>query len=199
MDHILQYLADFGPYAGLLIAAFLEGPIVSFVAGTLIATGILNPYGALGVLVFKDLVLDTVWYGVGRFADLPYFAPRIEKWRADTKLGAHVLAPLERQWHTHPVRMMWVTKLAYGLSMYLLITAGIAGVPFKKFYLYTLPVTLFQFGGLMVLGYFLGTATWANVQNWWLLGTLVFFVSTGIYFGMPMFAKWIRRKFVEGQ
>ena len=127
---------------------------------------------------------------------LPYFAERISKWRTETKLGAHILAPLERQWHHHPVRMMWITKLAYGLSMYLLITAGMAGLPFKKFYLYTLPATIFQFGGLMVLGYFLGTFL-ADV-SWWLVVIQLAIAAVIVFYLFRFFSRHIRNRYLKG-
>jgi len=199
MDHIMQWVAAYGPYAVLAVAAYFEGPVTAFIAGSQIAAGILDPYITCAILVAKDLVLDTWWYAVGRFARIPYFEARLARVREKSNAVDWLITRFERPWREHPVRMMWITKLAYGFSMYLLITAGLAKVPFKKFYLYTLPVTVFQFGGLMTLGYFLGGMMWNTVQNIWVYLTGIMLVSLGLWLIIPVLLKLVSRRYVERQ
>ena len=51
---------------------------------------------------------------------------------------------------------MFVSKLAYGLSIPLLVTSGLVRLSYWKFVWQALIVTMFQYGLLMVVGYYLG-------------------------------------------
>ena len=51
---------------------------------------------------------------------------------------------------------MFLSKLAYGLSTIFLISAGLVKMPFKKFVSYAFPITVFQYGIIMIAGFYLG-------------------------------------------
>lgn len=197
MDSLVHYLIEYR-YWALLVVALAEGPVASFVAGSLVALGYFNPLYAFGVLAFKDLVLDTVFYAIGCLARIPFFAKRISVLRTQTGLADRVLNAIERGWQRHPIQLMWIGKLAYGLSAWFLVSAGVAGLPFRKFYLYTLPVTAFQFGGLMVLGYFLGTAMW-NTASWWLIALQIAIAAVAVFFAIRAMTRYVRRRYVEAE
>src|SRR3989338_11262891 len=123
MDDLLQYLIEYR-YWALLVVALAEGPVASFVAGSLVALGYFNPFAAFAILAFKDLMLDTAFYGVGCLARIPFFAKRVSALRAQTGLADRVLQAIERGWRDHPVQLMWIGKLAWGLSALFLASAG---------------------------------------------------------------------------
>ena len=197
MDTMTQYLIEYR-YWALLVVALAEGPVASFVAGALVALGYFNPWAAFGVLAFKDLVLDSAFYAIGCLARVPFFAKRISSLRVQTGLADRVLQAIERGWRDHPVQLMWIGKLAWGLSAWFLVSAGVAGVPFRKFYLYTLPVTVFQFGGLMVLGYFLGISMW-NSTSWVFVTIQLVVAAVVIFFAIRAVTHYVRRRYVETQ
>ncbi len=195
MEQIAQYIIDYR-YGALLLAALAEGPVVAFVAGALLALGHLSFWPAIAVLTFKDLVLDTVFYAMGRATQIPFIARQVQKVRAGTNLADRVLSSIEHGWQEHPIQLMWVGKLAYGLSAWFLVSAGMAGVPLRKFYLYTLPVTLFQFGGLMTLGYVLGLTMWERA-NWIMVVIQLMIACVVLFFVVKHLTQTLRKRFVK--
>jgi membrane protein DedA with SNARE-associated domain len=96
-------------------------------------------------------------------------------------------------WREHAGKTMFLGKLAYGLSQFFLMSAGLVKMPFRKFMVYALPVTLFQFSVLMGIGYYLGGSYHAiapRIHDAKLLIAVFAIVFFSIY---VMFAKYARR------
>ena len=62
--------------------------------------------------------------------------------------------------------MMFMSKLAYGLSTLLLVSAGMVNLPIGKFFRLALIVTLFQYALLMYAGYHFGNALFAEADRY---------------------------------
>jgi len=152
MEGVTQLLIDY-QYWILFPLACVEGPIVAFVAGVLVAAGYMNPLIAFIILILGDVVPDTVYYLIGRFGNRHGLLERIVK-----KLGftGEYVSKLKALWFNHTTRTMMVTKFAYGLSIPLLITSGAVKLPFSRFWTNTVPLSALQYGVLMGLGYFFG-------------------------------------------
>lgn len=139
----------------LIPLAFLEGPLVSLSAGLLASLGYFNPWVVLAVLIGKDVSVDAVCYAVGRWGNHDNLVHRYAR-----KIGIHEehWDAVERLWEHHPWRTMFLSKIAYGLSLAFLVSAGLSRIPYKKFWFYALQISLIQYGGLMALGYFFGNS-----------------------------------------
>ncbi len=194
METLTSYLMEYR-YGALFVAALVEGPVASFVAGSLSATGHLNLWTAFAVLACKDLLLDTALYGVGRASRVPFFARQAQKIRIGTKLRERVLTSIEQGWRDSPVQLMWVGKLAYGLSAWFMVSAGAAKLPLLKFVAYSVPVMVFQYGVLMTLGYSLsGLSQQASSLVLWIQ---VVAAAVAVFFIMRWFAHYIRSTYVR--
>ncbi len=139
----------------LVPLSLLEGPTVAFVTGTLSSLGYFNPYVAYWIFTAKDIVVDGLYYYLGRFGgDKPFVTRMFAKARVtDTEL-AHVRA----LWEHHGWRTMCVGKLAWGLSPAFLAVAGVVAVPVPTFFRYAAGVALVQYAVLLILGYYVGHA-----------------------------------------
>lgn len=133
-------------YFILFPLAAIEGPIVSLVVGFLIYLGYLKFLPAYTILLLGDLIPDTVYYYIGRFG---------KRRKIMEKYGSR-LNLIEKLWREHGRKTMFLSKLAYGLSIPFLISAGLVKMPYRKFISYAFPVTLFQYGVIMIIGYSLG-------------------------------------------
>ena len=140
MDHLVLLIENY-KYLILLPLAIIEGPIVSLAAGFLIHVGYIKLLPTFAILIVGDLLPDTIYYYIGRI------------FRLNTISN---LTLLKKLWQDHPRKTAFFSKLAYGLSIPFLISAGLAKIPYKKFISYTFPVTLFQYGVIMAIGYSLG-------------------------------------------
>ncbi len=152
MESLVLLLTKYG-YFILFPLAAIEGPIVSLVVGFLVYLGYLQFFPAFAILLIGDLVPDTVYYYIGRFGNRKKL---IEKYGARYDFVSGNFKIIEKLWQEHGRKTMFLSKLAYGLSIPFLISAGLVKMPYRKFIAYTFPVILFQYGVIMAIGYFLG-------------------------------------------
>ena len=139
----------------LIPASLLEGPVVTFVTGTLASLGYFNPYVAYVILVVDDVMLDGAYYCLGQTAGTRRF---VTQWLTKVHVTADDVAQISSQWNRHGWRTMVVGKLSYGLAPGFLMAAGIVAVPPSRFFRYALGIALLQYGVLLLLGYYLGHA-----------------------------------------
>jgi membrane protein DedA with SNARE-associated domain len=139
----------------LIPLSVAEGPTVAFLAGTLAALGYFNLYVAYGIFIVKDLAVDGVYYGIGRYAaDTAFVTRLLTKARVTGAEMQHVRS----LWNRHGWRTMFVAKLSWGLSPAFLAAAGIVAVPIAAFLRYAVVIALAQYGVLLFLGYYFGDA-----------------------------------------
>jgi membrane protein DedA with SNARE-associated domain len=68
------------------------------------------------------------------------------------------LGAVRKLWDTKGLRTMFLGKLSYGVAHAFLFVAGVVKIPFPRFFRLALVVALVNYGGLFLLGYFLGSA-----------------------------------------
>ncbi|MDP2638745.1 MAG: hypothetical protein Q8P06_01085 [Candidatus Azambacteria bacterium] len=145
MEQLILLLTKYGYFILFPLAAF-EGPMVSLVVGFLVYLGYLQFFPAYAILLLGDIIPDTIYYYIGRFGSerkiMEKYGPRLNI--------------IKKLWHEHGKKTMFLSKLAYTLSVPFLISAGLVKMPFKKFISYAFPVTLFQYGVILAIGYFFG-------------------------------------------
>ena len=151
MDGVIALIIQY-KYLILLPLATIEGPVVSLVAGLLCSLGYLAFVPAFAIILIGDLVPDIGYYYLGRHARNGRMSNRLGKHFA---FLSHHLAFLERLWLEHGRKTMLVSKLAYGLSAPLLMSAGLTNMPMRRYVTYVFPVALAKCGAIMTLGYFL--------------------------------------------
>jgi membrane protein DedA with SNARE-associated domain len=142
-------------YAILFPLAFVEGPAVALVCGTLIAAGYLAPLPTYVILFFGDFVPDTLYFWLGHVTRRSAF---VQRQLSRAGFQGQRLAAIERLWHRHTFKAVLVSKWALGLSTPLLMSGGIARVSLREFLTCAVPIILFQYGVLLTLGYEFGSS-----------------------------------------
>ncbi|MBY0493887.1 MAG: hypothetical protein K2Y23_06700 [Cyanobacteria bacterium] len=150
--------------------SLLEGPMVAFVAGTLASRGYFNPYVTYGIFIVKDCVVDGVFYYLGRYAGTTRFIATLLTKAQVTSAEIDRVGVL---WHRHGWRTMFVGKLSWGLSPAILAIAGIVAVPVATFFRYAIGIAIVQYGVLVILGYYCGSAIRTVSQALNVLGYIV--------------------------
>ncbi|MDO8518253.1 MAG: hypothetical protein Q7S26_03120 [bacterium] len=192
VDSIVPVIIEYR-YWILVPLTFIEGPIVGFVAGGLSRLGYFNPFLAFALFIFRDIVVDTLWYVAGSHGGKTRAAGWLLKKAHITEGDLHSVRIL---WDTHGLRTMFVGKLSYGIAQIFLSVAGMVGMPFRRFFRYALIVALVEYGGLFVLGYVLGgafgdtTGVLSNIQ--WVIAILALFITA--YY---IFTHFMRRKALQ--
>lgn len=152
MDYLVVLLAKYR-YLILFPLAAIEGPMVSLAVGFFISMGYVDFLLAYPILILGDIMPDSIYYYVGRLGNKKKLIERFSRY---SKFISYNLCVLEELWHCHGRKTMLFGKLAYGLSIPFLISAGLVNMPFPRFLSYTIPVTLLQYGVIMIIGYMLG-------------------------------------------
>jgi len=146
---LLQY-----KYWVILPAAFVEGPIISVLAGVSISFGFLSWIPVYILIVVGDLLSDAGHYYLGKWGGVP-FIKRFGKYFGVK--DEHVVS-LEKVLNNHPGKAILLGKLSHGIGGALLVAAGLVRMPFWKFMYWntigTLPKTL----GLLIIGYYFAHA-----------------------------------------
>ncbi len=155
--------------------ATFEGPVVALVVGFLVSTGLFSFWPAYFVMILGDLIPDSMFYLIGFYGNGTKVAKR---YLSKSEFFSNHFPAVRRLWEEHPVKTMFFGKLAYGMALPFLITAGMTKMPFKKFFRITFPITLFQYGALMFIGDRLGSlyGTANKYIEWFYFGLAVLVV-----------------------
>ena len=184
LDHALLLLEQY-KYLLLFPLAVIEGPIITIIAGLLVATGLLNPYLVYVIVVAGDIVGDTVWYLVGRFGHT-HISRWLERFFGITREKIdQAKAKIEKR----RFRMTALFKLTQGIGFAGLVAAGAVRVSYPLFVLACLSVTLGQVAVYLTLGIFFGSAYQhiSNFFDYFALGTVAVGAAALVYL-------WYHRK-----
>jgi len=182
---------------GYLIAyplAIVEGPVVMLLSGFLVRLHVLAFWPIYLVLIAGDLTGDVVWYWVGRRG-----ARRIiEKYGHFLSLTEENVEKAERFFNDHQGKILFLSKITmgFGFAIATLVAAGVAKVPFKKYFAINFVGEFIWAGILMTLGYFLGNLyTLVNKSLQWAFIVAMVLIGFAAVYG---FGKFMREKFKKG-
>jgi len=139
-------------------------------------------------MILGDFIPDSIYYSIGRFGHKEKILKKFSK----SKFLSKHLDNLENIWHKNSFKAMFISKLAFGLSVPFLITAGIVRLPYKKFVWQALIVTMFQYGVLMMVGYYLGQSYKLAIPYFKYTGiaiAVIAIIVVIIYFAIQIFIK----------
>lgn len=176
-------------YLILVPLAAFEGPIVALAVGFLVHMGKLSFFPAYIIMLFGDIIPDSIYYYIG-------YSGLNAKWTQKVLNRSSFFQKhfdvVHRLWNEHTWATMFFGKLAYGMALPFLISAGMVKMPYKKFITRAIPITLFQYGTLMFIGYSSGGLYTAAIKYvhaaYYILAILVLIIAT-IYFFVSKYAK----------
>lgn len=150
LNLLLQYR-----YWILIPLAFFEGPLTALALGFLVYLGFFSLAPVYILLVVGDLIPDGVYYWIGHVGNKKRFFKNQDSWFSF--INEHLPA-LQHAWEHHTKKTMLLTKLAYGISTPLLISAGLVKLPIKKFFSHSISISIIQYGIMLSVGYYLGSS-----------------------------------------
>jgi membrane-associated protein len=134
--------------------AIFEGPILTIICGFLASSGFLNLFLGLAVVIVGDLTGDSIYYLIGKFGRHKF----IFKYGKFLGITAERLKKMEKHFKTHPNKTFILGKVTHGPGTLVLIAAGLAKVPYKKFILSNISPTIVKSALLILIGYYFGNA-----------------------------------------
>ena len=193
MENLVLLLTNYGYFILFPLAAF-EGPIISLIAGFLIRLGYFSFLPVLIILVLGDVIPDVIYYYIGRFGNKNQL---IEKYGSRSDFILNNFNFLEKIWRNHGRKTMLLSKLAYGLSTPLLISAGLVKMPLRRFISYTLPISILLYSFTVSIGYYLGSSY--QLANKYIESAGIVVAAGIVIFilAYSLFAKYARRQIKE--
>jgi membrane protein DedA with SNARE-associated domain len=153
MDYIAYLLTQY-KYLLLFPLAIVEGPILAVIAGFLCTRGFLNPLFVLPVIVWGDLIGDSILYSLGRWG-VPKFLRKIG-YRFG--LGPRQIERARKYFDASPNTTISLSKVTLGIGVAGIYLAGNARVPYKKFIRICLVTSVLQYLVYLSIGLFFGQA-----------------------------------------
>ena len=149
---------------GLIVLAPLavfEGPIVTIIAASLAAQGLLNLKAVFVCVVLADLAGDSLLYALGRGL-LGRLSP---PWRNRLGLSSDRMTTLVDAFHTSGAKLLVAGKWTHAAGFAVLVAAGVARMQYLRFLLVNLLATIPKSLLFIAIGYFFGTAL-AQPEGW---------------------------------
>jgi membrane-associated protein len=161
LTQVFGWIVQF-KYAIIFPITVFEGPIISVLSGYLVSLKILNFIIAWVVLTAADLVGDSLYYAVGKWRRMDL----VRKYGFIVGATPDRIVKFEKKLHAHSGKTLLIFKFTFGVSGIVLIAAGFAKIPFRKFILFNLLGTAPKMLGLMLVGMYFG----------------IFYQKIGLYF-----------------
>jgi len=158
--------------------------MVSLAAGFLVYSGHFQFIPAFSILLLGDFVPDVICYYIGRFGNRRKI---MEKYGSQLNL-------MEKLWREHGKKTMFLSKLAYSLSIPFLISAGLVNMPLRRFISYAFPITIFQYAAMMAIGYYLGSSYGLAVKYVSFAEIIIAAILVVFIAGYVFFIKYARRE-----
>ena len=136
------------PYLVLAPLVLLEGPLATILAGTLAAAGAASWPAVWAVVVAADLAADCAYFLLGRAGRRPWPARLLRRLGLDEVRRER----LTRALSAHLPRVVVGAKIADVAAVPTLLTAGLAGVPLRRFLPWAAGATAVKSTLLLVLG-----------------------------------------------
>jgi membrane protein DedA with SNARE-associated domain len=140
------------PYLLIAILVAVEGPITTLAGAVAASAGYLNPVLVFVAAAIGNLAADTLWYSLGYLGKIEWLT-RYAGWLG---IKESSLLGLQKDIHAHIHKVLFVAKLTLGLVIPTLIAAGLARVPFKRWFGSLFAAECIWTGGLVLAGYYFG-------------------------------------------
>lgn len=169
---------------GLVVMPFLPGDSLLFIAGAIAAGGGMDPVLLGGLLMLAAILGDSTNYVIGRTAGERLFSnPNSKIFRRDYLQKTHDF------YDKHGGKTVTLARFLPILRTFAPFVAGIAKMPYPRFFGFSVFGTIIWVGGLVTLGYFFGNVPFIK-KNLSLLVVFIILLSL-----VPMIIGVVRSRF----
>ena len=151
-SNISPLLIKYG-YAVYFPLTIIEGPIVTIIAAFLASLGYFNLFLVYSMAILGNLIGDTGYYFIGRWGE-----DKISSRKRFLGIDTEQVKKLEKHFEQHAGKTLFLGKWTHYFVIPILVAAGIAKMPYKKFiwlnFIGELPKSL----AFLLVGYYFGKA-----------------------------------------
>lgn len=190
MELLIQY-----KYVIIFPIAIIEGPILTFVCGTLFKLGYFDFWPLYLVLIFGDLAGDFAWYYLGYWTAKPL----VKQFGIFLNITPAIFEKLELLFHGHKNKILFLNKISmgFGFTTATLMAAGASRVSIRSYALMNLLGGFIWTGFLMTLGYYFGYL-YSTLEKELGLMTLIF-AGVVLIFVLNGFRKYWQQRFLQNK
>jgi len=167
---------EYYKYFVIFPLAFFEGPIITIIVGFLSSLGYINIFFAYLTIVAGDLASDVMYFWFGNKGGSKFIA----KWGRYFGITQQYAESLEKYFDKYAGKVLFLGKISHGIGTAFLVAAGLAKMPFIKFFFYNSLATLLKSLVLILIGYYFGYA-FATINSY-LQKIAVLSVNVGVTF-----------------
>ena len=169
---------------GLVVMPFLPGDSLLFIAGAVAAGGGMDPVLLGGLLMLAAIMGDSTNYVIGRTAGEKLFSnPNSKIFRRDYLQKTHDF------YDKHGGKTVTLARFLPIIRTFAPFVAGVAKMPYPRFFGFSVLGTILWVGGLVTLGYFFGNVPFIK-KNLSLLVVAIILLSL-----VPMILGVVRSRF----
>ena len=169
---------------GLVVMPFLPGDSLLFIAGAVAAGGGMDPVLLGGLLMLAAILGDSTNYVIGRTAGEKLFSnPNSKIFRRDYLQKTHDF------YDKHGGKTVTLARFLPIIRTFAPFVAGVARMPYPRFFGFSVLGTILWVGGLVTLGYFFGNVPFIK-KNLSLLVVAIILLSL-----VPMILGVVRSRF----
>ncbi|EJM24089.1 MULTISPECIES: DedA family protein [Pseudomonas] len=169
---------------GLVVMPFLPGDSLLFIAGAVAAGGGMDPVLLGGLLMLAAILGDSTNYVIGRTAGEKLFSnPNSKIFRRDYLQKTHDF------YDKHGGKTVTLARFLPIIRTFAPFVAGVARMPYPRFFGFSVLGTILWVGGLVTLGYFFGNVPFIK-KNLSLLVVGIILLSL-----IPMILGLVRSRF----
>jgi membrane-associated protein len=169
---------------GLVVMPFLPGDSLLFIAGAVAAGGGMDPVLLGGLLMLAAILGDSTNYVIGRTAGEKLFSnPNSKIFRRDYLQKTHDF------YDKHGGKTVTLARFLPIIRTFAPFVAGVAKMPYARFFCFSVLGTILWVGGLVTLGYFFGNVPFIK-KNLSLLVVAIILLSL-----VPMILGVVRSRF----
>jgi membrane protein DedA with SNARE-associated domain len=150
-------------YVVVALFACPIGPLLSIILGLLLHLGYFSLVPLYGVLMFGDLIGDTVLYYLG----YRYGPASIDKFGKYIGITQERVNRASGLFHKYKNPILFFSKITngFGLSMVTLLTAGIVRIPFSRYIAFNMLGQFIWTGALLYIGFAFGEL-YKKIDTW---------------------------------
>jgi membrane-associated protein len=197
LDRHLQWLvANYGPWiyailfaivfceTGVVVAPFLPGDSLLFVAGTLAAAGDMYIHGVFAVLAAASFLGDNTNYWIGRF-----LGPRVFTREGSRLLNPEHLARTHRFYARYGAKTIFFARFVPIIRTFAPFVAGLGHMRYPRFLFFSFSGSIAWVGSLAYAGYYFGNVPLVK-NNLSLVIVIIIVISI-----LPGIVEYLRHRF----
>lgn len=164
MDSFMEWIHSFwiSLYAGqfpqlgiwsyliLAILVAVEGPIATLLGAAAASAGFMRPGWVFVSAAIGNLTADSLWYSLGSAGQLEWLL----KYGRRFGVRKRHLERLTEEMHNHASKILLIAKLTAGFVIPSLIAAGLAKIPWRRWFPVILSGEMIWTGALVLIGYY---------------------------------------------